>query len=354
MRRSIIAVTLLCLAVALAACTGEEPDDTGDPDAEVAGTPTPEPEEPTYPLTGEPVDDESDLERPVLAVKIDNHPRARPQDDLGDADVVMVEKVEGTTRFVSLFHSASPDHVGPVRSGRFVDGDLLPPFQPAFAISGAADVVLSELNAVLDLYGEGSADAWTRDGSRPKPHNLFLDTEPLFDAAADDGLPPAEQPWTFAAGEDADLSGGREVTTAELSYRDAEEVRWQWEGGEFVRSQDGQAHRLADETQVAADNVIIVRAPATGDLTRPFDPIGSGELVLLRDGEEHTGTWEKGSSDDHFRWLGDDGESLPLAPGRSWIELVPDDGSVTVEGPAGAGDGSDDADDADADDTDDS
>lgn len=292
-----------------------------------------------YPLTGEPLEDEAALQRPVLAVKVDNHSRARPQHSLDRADVVMVEKVEGATRLIALFHSQQADTVGPVRSGRFVDAELLPSLRPAFAISGAAEPVLQELQQDLQLYGEGSAGAWERDASRPAPHNLFLATEPLFEAAAEDGLPPAEQPWPYDG--DFDLAGGGEVTGADMSYPRAGTVSWEWDGEQFVRAQDGGPHELADGSQVAADNVLIVRVPPTSDVTHPFDPIGSGELVLLRDGHELTGTWEKSAPTEHFRWLGPEGQPLPLAPGTSWIELVPENGSVTVHAAGGADAGED-------------
>ncbi|PSO51003.1 MAG: hypothetical protein BRC31_07025 [Actinobacteria bacterium QS_5_72_10] len=106
------------------------------------------------------------------------------------------------------------------------------------------------------------------------------------------------------------------------------------------------AVELADGTRVAADNVLIVRVPATADLAHPVDPIGSGELVLLRDGREFTGTWEKPSARANFRWLGPQGQPLRLARGTTWIELVPEDGSVTVRdatsdaGASGSGEGS--------------
>lgn len=345
---------MLLVAFALVLLAGAcDADSDPDPDAELGAedndpTPTTTPAA-TYPLTGEPVEDDDALQRPVLAVKVDNHPRARPQHSLDRADVVMVEKVEGTTRLIALFHSQQADTVGPVRSGRFVDAELLPSLQPAFAISGAADPVLQELRQQdLQLYGEGSAGAWDRDASRPAPHNLFLATEPLFEKAADDGLPPAEQPWPYD--DDVDLSGG-EITGADMSYPRAESVSWEWDGERFVRAQDGAPHELADGSQVGADNVLIARVPPTSDVTHPFDPIGSGELVLLRDGRELTGTWEKSAPTEHFRWLGPDGQPLPLAPGTAWIELVPENGSVTVHAAGGAdtGEAGEDGDDADDD-----
>lgn len=350
MRRTLTALVIASALALLAAGCGEgnpEPAESPEPTGTPTGTPTPTADA-SYPLTGEPVEDDDVLERPVLAVKVDNHPRARPQEGLDRADVVMVEPVEGTTRFVALFHSGQADRVGPVRSGRFVDGELLPSLHPAFAISGAARVVLDDLSTrQLQLYGEGNTDAWTRDTDRRSPHNLFVATEPLFEAAADDGVPAATQPWAYDdAVEELDLDRGSEVAGAELDYPNAESVGWERDGDRFLRSQDGSPHELAGGDQVAADNVLLLRVPATGDQTRPIDPIGSGELVLLRDGRQFTGTWEKERDTAHFRWLDEDGEPLRLAPGTSWIELMPDDGSVAVEAAEGAGADGADGDDA--------
>jgi hypothetical protein len=350
-------LALLALALLTAACespeAGSQPTTASSPPAP---TPTPAPTltpgpspEPSYPLTGAPVKDPGARDRPVLAVKVDNHRNARPQAGLDHADVVMVEPVENATRFIAMFHSQAPERVGPVRSARFVDAELLPGLHPALAFSGAAEPVLAELRstAQLGLYREGSAGAWARDSARRAPHDLFAAPEPLFEAAAEDGLPAADQPWPVDdAVTSLDLDRGRAVTGAALSYPDAEQVDWQRAGERFLRAQNGVAHELADGTRVAADNVLIVRVPATADLAHPFDPIGSGELVLLRDGREFTGTWEKPSARANFRWLGPQGQPLRLARGTTWIELVPEDGSVTVRdatsdaGASGSGEGS--------------
>ena len=80
-----------------------------------------------FPLTGVPTDDPR-LDQPVVSVKIENTPSARPQAGLDRADVVFEEIVEGgVTRFAALFHSDLPAEVGPVRSARLVDVPLLEP-----------------------------------------------------------------------------------------------------------------------------------------------------------------------------------------------------------------------------------
>ncbi len=321
--------------------TAEAPSPTPAPTPTLtpAATPTPTPTpdrdpqpgvEGGYPLTGLPADDDAALDRPVLAAKIDNAPRARPQTGIRQADVVMVELVEGATRFVALFHSTDPGRFGPVRSGRFVDAQLLPSFEPVMALSGAARPVLAELRAAdLALHGEGSAGAWARDPSRPAPHNLYARAAPLWQSGEQLGLPPAEAVWHY----DAEVPPGAAVAEeASLLYPRATSVTWRFhhESGRWRRSQDGAAHVDASGHPVDADNVVIVRVPATTDVTRPFNPIAAGELTVLRDRRQVAGTWHKPDAGAHFRWRDRRGDPLPLTPGRTWIELVPDTGRVSV------------------------
>lgn len=307
------------------------PRSTAGPASKPARKPTPSPEpEAVHPLTGLPADDASSLDRAVLAVKVDNTSTARPQEGLQDADVVMVELVESATRFIALYHATDPGRLGPVRSGRFIDADLLLPFEPLMAMSGAAEPVREELReAGLTLYEVGSAGAWDIDRSRPSPHQVFLYPAPLWEAAAAEGLPPAEQPWPFAQELSSAGAGTERVA---WRYPGATAVVWRWDAGRrrWRRSQDGHVQHTADGTRVRADNVVIVHVPRGPNFTRPVEVIGEGRLTVLRRGRRVSGTWVKPDPEAHFVWLDEAGEPLALDPGTTWIELVPEDVELDV------------------------
>lgn len=140
-RRVAFASGLLAV-VTLAACSGGAASTSAVPDT-VAPTTTVESTTTTTttippilaPLTGLPVS--TAITRPALVAKIDNHPKARPQWGLNQADVVYEENVEMLTRFAAVFHTNDSDPVGPIRSGRKQDIDLLEPLNsPLFAWSG--------------------------------------------------------------------------------------------------------------------------------------------------------------------------------------------------------------------------
>lgn len=342
MRRLLCLVTLLALV--LAACGGgsdeplvleptDEPTPTVTPEPERTPTPTEEPtvepteQGPVAPLTGVPVEDEDVLERFVLATKVDNHPNARPQSGLNDADVVIVELVESATRFVALFHSTDPGEVGPVRSGRYVDADLLPPFQPLFAISGAAADVKAALRQALPLVREeGQGGGWRRDGSRRAPHNLYLSPAAQWESAAGE-RPPAEQDWEFS---DEVPEGGVPTARVDLRYPTAWGSAWHWDDGEgaWLRDEAGAVHVDREGNRLSATNVVVAHVRRTGTTSRPFEPNDEGDAVVFRDGEAFEIRWRKEGREGSFEWLTAGGEPFPLAPGRTWIELLPSGGAL--------------------------
>ena len=101
---------------------------------------------------------------PVYAVKIDNTGKAHPQAGLSKADVVYVEQVEGgVTRLAAIYSSAYPKYVGPVRSGRITDIELLKQY-------GTVGPVLLRL---AEQAGRQPAAGRPQAGVvRPGPHRL--------------------------------------------------------------------------------------------------------------------------------------------------------------------------------------
>jgi len=94
--------------------------------------------------------------RPVVVVKVDNETLARPyQRGLGPAALIYQELMEGgATRLLAVYDDASPAEVGPIRSVRESDLELLRQFgRVAVGFSGQA--------------GHGPAECGARPGRRP-------------------------------------------------------------------------------------------------------------------------------------------------------------------------------------------
>lgn len=348
---------LLLIVLLAAACAGagepvtaptptptpqSTPEATSQPSPSPSATPTPEPTPSPAALTGAPVEGPDVASRPVAAVKIDNARPARPQQGLQEADVVFEELVEGgSTRFLALYHSVDPGLVGPVRSGRDVDARLLPPFSPVVGISGAAQPTLDVLReAGLRVLEEGEGGAFARDSTRRAPYNLYTSVATLWTAGQE--LPPATTPWPIDA---AVPPGGGPATDVRLRFTPQSSARWSWDESSqrWLRAQDGSAHVQADGRQLTAANVVVARMAVTtgsgvdskGSPTVDIAVVGEGDAVVLRDGQQFPARWRKSSPDAQLEWLTPEGQSLALAVGSTWVELMPLEGAVEVTaGPA--------------------
>src|SRR5690625_3928104 len=170
---------VLALALgAVAGCSSQpEPAPTAwvteSPDTSVEKQPAPEPEDiPTWPLTGEPYDGELG---PVLSVKIENSPAARPQGGLERADIVWEQLVEGgMTRFVAMFHSDMPEVLGPIRSTRPMDAAIAGPAGGVFAFSGGVAAFRSKVAAtgVVMVSDDAGSSGFFRNPNRRADHAL--------------------------------------------------------------------------------------------------------------------------------------------------------------------------------------
>lgn len=306
----------------------------------VATTTTePVPIRPLAPLTGLILGDDVELDRPALVVKIDNHVKARPQVGLQDADLVFDLRAEGVTRFMAVFHSELPSVVGPVRSSRTSDFDLVRGLDhPLYASSGGNNYVMNGL-ASLPLYEltNHSRTEYFRDSTRPAPHNLFVDPEVLYtiagDAWTDDGNP---DPWFDYRAADESLPLNAEPATGPITvdFTNTPTVRFEWDQnrGGWLRSQDGRAHETAEGEQLAPENVVILvttYGTSAADAGSPeVRSTGSGEALILTDGHLISGSWSRPDAAEPPELVDAEGQPIVLTPGRTWI-LYPEQGQIT-------------------------
>lgn len=333
--------SLFALGLVVAACGGDdeaaEPEVTTTSSSTTSSTTTTTEPPVVSVLTGLPVDDEV-LERPVVATKIASDRAARPQVGLDAADVVVEELVEGgISRFLAVFQSSDSDPVGPVRSARTSEIDLLPLFgRPVFAHSGGNSGTMSGLRnantGVLAGHDSAFGGHYSRDNSRRGPNNLFTNTSILRDAAGGEALPP--NGWFSFLGEDDDVSDHVfPVIGVDVSFGTTR-TRWVWddERQEFLRWQDGNPHLSPDDEQLGFESVVILNTAYGASPAAAGSPeaitIGSGEAWVLSGGVVVHGSWERGERDAPYVVRDADGEEIRLTPGRIWISL-PRAGGVT-------------------------
>jgi hypothetical protein len=279
---------------------------------------------PVSPFTGLP----TDLGAPVLCVKIDNAAVARPQSGLALADLVYIEPVEGgLSRLLAVYQSQVPSVVGPVRSTRVSDLQLLANFgRPALAFSGAAPEVgaLVARAPVLDVSALARPGDYYRDRRRSMPHNLYGDAHLLRQG----GTPPRDIGFRFGL----PPPGGRPVPGTEVRYP-ATVIGVEWVSAEarWVISMDGAPLTSASGPRPGAATVVLQRVAVRNTAIRdaagspsPFAAtVGAGDAVVLRDGLAFTGSWSRPAPEAITTFTLPDGSPLTFAPGPVWVVLVP-------------------------------
>lgn len=274
--------------------------------------------------------------RAALVVKIDNVPQARPQSGINDADVVYVELVEGgQTRLAAVFHSEEVPRVGPVRSMRTTDINLLRPLnRPLFANSGGNSRTTTAINdsPLVNIgHATASGGAYFRDNSRSAPHNLFSTTAALRQAGGTaGGVPPTlftiRRPGTPNPNLTSDAAG------VSISYENTN-VSYTWNGSGWARSQDGRATVDTAGVRTAPETVIVRFTPygvSPADANSPeANVIGRGRAWIFTEGDLIRGSWSKPGADDVTLYRDSEGNPIELLPGRVWVE-IPEAGSATL------------------------
>jgi hypothetical protein len=298
----------------------------------------------TCPLTGEPVPGDGPVPaRPALAVKIDNYPAARPQSGLDKADVIFEEPVEGgITRYAAVFQCQGASLVGPVRSARNIDIGILGQLgSPLLVHVGGINPVLANIEASplinFDLGNYGSLE--THPAGRVAPYSTYSTTAQLWNTHPTMTTPP--QPlFTYSPTAPA----GTPVSSVHIDFSGTSDVTWTYNAQthEFARFYNGtKPDMLADGAQNAAANVVVQyvqirygpwleNSEGGLEVQANLYPDASGRAEVFRGGTEVTGTWTRSTLSSPTQFLSTSGTPIPLQPGQTWVELVPNTITATT------------------------
>jgi hypothetical protein len=272
---------------------------------------------------------------PVLVVKIDDTPMAHPQIGLEDADVVYIEQVEGgLTRLAAVFSSKIPTRVGPVRSARISDIELLAQYgRVGFAYSGVQKKMLPVVGAAnLENLGaqNHSSTIYTTDTARISPYAMVLRADLLMDFVASKGLSLAQSKamgWKFGD----EPAGGIPLTDVHISWPansydahwSASEKRWLLD---HAKTPD-----LADSglqlgpTTLVIQNVSItdsIYKDKVGGITPYSATVGTGSGYILRNGKSFAATWSRPTAENGTTWKGADGREIAFEKGQIWVAMT--------------------------------
>lgn len=313
--------------------------------APTTSTPPPPPPPVLWPLTG--LESGPVLPHPALAVKIENSLDARPQTGLNSADMVWEEVVEGgITRFVAVYHSTMPAEIGPVRSVRPMDPAIAAPLHGLFAFSGGqAGYVSAVGDAGMQVlsFDQGN-DGFYRIDSRRAPHNVYAAPLTLLGQADPEhqAAPVAQFDLAATAAEATAPTTGTPATVLNLTLSGLSHPQWTWSAPDatWVRAEGTTPAVESDGTPLRATNVVVVRVDVvtTGATDPAGNPVpesvleGRGEALVATGGTTLQVTWVKDTVADRLVLLDAAGNPVRLAPGRTWVELVPNGGGAVTVG----------------------
>jgi DUF3048 family protein len=278
---------------------------------------------PTAPLTGLPDPDGVARGRAALSVKIENTPEARPQSGLDQADIVYEEVVEyGITRFWAIFDSAAPATVGPIRSVRALDPNIITPIGGVVAYSGGAPINVDAVRATPVLWVDESnaGAAFFREPTRAAPHNLYGRTAQLWQLG---GTPVPPNPVLRYFDPKVTPAYGDPVAAFGVPFDHDYDVSYQWDPAVgWRRFQHGLPFLSPTGEQISATNVIVqfIAGGSEGE----GELLGQGDAWIFSRGAVVKGRWSKGSAGQPTRYSDAAGDPVAVAPGRTWVELYPD------------------------------
>lgn len=281
----------------------------------------------------------------VLAVKIDDTQQAHPQIGIEDADIVYIEQVEGgLTRLAAIFSSRIPSRIGPIRSARISDIELLEQFgRVAFAYSGAQKKMRPIIdNANLEDLGaqNHSSTIYTTDVTRIQPYAMVLRADLLMQLVADKGLSISTSKsmgWDFGALPD----GGRDISSVRMSWPASfYDAHWSQQENRWLFDHSGKVDVTESGKQLGAKTLVIQLVSITDSIFRdkvggvtPFSAtVGEGLGYILRNGKVFKAQWSRPTAASGTTWRMLSGEKIPFETGQIWVALTDKEPIFTEKG----------------------
>lgn len=289
------------------------------------------------PLSGREITEEVLNSRPV-AVMFDNHPKARWQSGLNQAEILYEFPVENPyTRYIGIFLMNSPKSIGPVRSTRPYLVHTIAAYDPLYVRCGGSEAGKAEVKRydISDIDGLYS-NAFERSSKKKAPNNLYISMDDIIkeQKRLNYGKYANYEGYKFNL-EDTDISG-IDAIDVKITYNNENTTRYEYDSGKkiYKRYKDGKLHiDELDETTIVAKNIIIqeVNSKTIDNVGRKeIDVIGSGKGKYITNGKAKDISWEKRSVRERIVYFDESGE-LNLNEGITWVQIIPQEGRVEIE-----------------------
>jgi hypothetical protein len=267
----------------------------------------------------------------VLAVKFDDTVYAHPQEGIEFADVVFVTQVEaGLTRVMGIYSSNYPEILGPVRSARISDIDILAQFgKVGFLFSGSQSKLRPVLSAsnIVNLSAERNPPSiYFNDPERTAPYAMMVKPNLLLEKASE-----VESVKTVGWKHGVRASSAKKILSATIRWPNAVyKATWSKSERRFVLDHDKKANLAASGEQLGSPMMVIQIASISpseygdkfGGVTPKTTVTGTGTGYLLRNGSVTKAIWERATPEAPTTWTLEDGTDAFFQRGQVWIFLT--------------------------------
>ena len=301
------------------------------------------------PFTGLELSPELWLKRPrrVIAFKVDNNLNARPQSGLQEADTVMEILVEGgMTRFLAFYMDKTSSYVGPIRSARPTDPNLIRPYGGILVVSGATAGLIPAIRELgVPVLEEVSAPTMFRIANRKAPHNLYADTELVREYIDQKGFlfnQDVNPLYDFGNDQSNWVTGAGRVT---VKYSDFTTVIWKLDNDQYSRfivdgyspEDDAVSHNFITRDGytdiLQTPTVVVIQGPLYNDEVTTLPSVltvGVGPVTIFNNGNYIEGTWRRNDITDPFEFIDVNQEQIEVPPSKQWIHILPLNGEVII------------------------
>ena len=328
-------------------------------------------------LTGLAVKSAEDLTAPAFCIQTPNGmDGARPQAGMNEAGVVFEAIAEaGITRFAAIYQNPSSAIIGPIRSLRLYYLQWDTPFDCTIVHAGGAPDALKAVSQGYKDLTENYAYMYRGTYGARRWNNLFTTSAYLMKMNADRGYGGSNIKGFTRMTPDASLKSrvdnlvGEKLVIYEASEGKTSElipkvpavavnfggianfnVRYNYDAAHnvYLRSYaSGVPHTIYEcpgtdlgeknpetectERQLAPAVVavmVVSERRASDNYHEDITTTGSGTAYVFQNGIAIKGTWSKPSVAEQIRFYDEAGVEIALAPGQTFVEAIPQYGSV--------------------------
>ena len=342
--KKILLILILLLSIILIGCNRSEPEKEKS-EIEIIGKKEEEnivekKEGIPSPLSGIYAPEEKVKRRPV-AVMFDNHPSARWQAGLSQAEIIYEFLVEAPyTRYMGIYLINDPEEIGPIRSSRPYFVTTLLEYDPIYVRVGGSVEAKKDIAVfnIADIDGLTSSNkVFYRKSNKKKPHNLYTNMDIIRRTQEERGYKLTGDFSGFKFYDDDTDIDGFEAKDITIQYNRENKTQYIYDEDKkiYIRFKDGKHHiDEYDNKQIIAKNIIVeeVNTKVIDNEGRlSIDLVGNGSGIYITNGKGKKITWTKSSRSDKARYYDEKGEEIVLNPGVTWIQVTISNPNINIK-----------------------